>query len=61
MNYYMTYPICGAALAPGEKCECECERESVSSEADVLRAEIARLMETADTSELRFVYGFLRA
>ena len=59
MNYYRTYPICGAALAPGEKCECE--RESVSSEADVLRAEIARLMETADTSELRFVYGFLRA
>ena len=40
MNYYRTYPICRAALAPGEKCECE--RAPVSSEADALRAEIVR-------------------
>lgn len=59
MCYYEVCSKCGAALAPSEKCECE--REPVSSEADVLRAEIARLMETAGTSELRFVYGFLRA
>lgn len=59
MSYYRTCPICGAALDPGEKCECE--REPVSSEADALRVETARLMETADTSALRFVYGFLRA
>ena len=59
MGYYEVCLKCKAALAPGEKCECE--REPVSSEADVLRAEIARLIETADTSELRFVYGFLRA
>ena len=50
---------CKAAFAPGENCECE--REPVSSEADALRAEIARFMETVGTSELRFVYGFLRA
>lgn len=59
MSYYRTYPMCGAALDHNEKCECE--REPVSSKADVLRTEIARLIETADTSELRFVYGFLRA
>ena len=53
MSYYRTYPMCGAALDHNEKCECE--REPVSSEVDVLRTEIARLIETADTSELRFV------
>ena len=31
MSYYRTCPKCGAALDPGEKCECE--REPVRSEA----------------------------
>ena len=44
MSYYRTCPKCGATLDPGEKCECE--REPVRSEADILRAEITRLIKT---------------
>ena len=57
MSYYRTCPKCGAALDPGEKCECE--RESARAEADILRAEITRLIKTADIQSLRAMYGFL--
>lgn len=59
MSYYRTCPKCGAALDHGENCECE--REPVRSEADILRAEIIRLMKSADVKELRAMYGFLNA
>lgn len=58
MSYYRTCPKCGAALDPGEKCECE--QEPMHSEADILRAEITRLIKTTDIQSLRFMYGFLR-
>ena len=58
MSYYRTCPKCGAALDPGEKCECE--QEPMHSEADILREEITRLIKTADIQSLRFMYGFLR-
>lgn len=57
MSYYRTCPKCGAALDPGEKCECE--REPARAEADVLRTEITRLIKTADIQSLRAMYGFL--
>lgn len=28
MSYYRTCPICGAALDPGERCDCRSEGES---------------------------------
>lgn len=58
MSYYRTCPKCGAALDPGETCECE--REPGRAEADILKAEIIRLMESADVKELRAMYGFLK-
>ena len=58
MSYYRTCPKCGAALAPGETCECE--REQERAEADILKAEIIQLMESADVKELRAMYGFLK-
>ena len=58
MSYYRICPKCGAALDSGEKCECE--QEPMHSEADILRAEITRLIKTADIQSLRFMYGFLR-
>ena len=57
MSYYRTCPKCGAALDPGETCECE--REQVRAEADALREEINGLMETADALHLRTIYGFM--
>lgn len=55
MSYYRICPKCGAALDPGEKCDCEPRTES-----DILREEITRLIKTADVRELRAMYGFLR-
>ena len=57
MSYYRTCPKCEAALDHVEKCECE--REPARAEADVLRAEITRLIKTADIQSLRAMYGFL--
>lgn len=61
MSYYRICPKCGAALDPGEKCDCEREREQTPrTESDILREEITRLIKTADVRELRAMYGFLR-
>lgn len=59
MSYCWTCPKCGTTLEPCEKCGYE--REPVRSEADMLRAEIIRLMKSADVKELRAMYGFLNA
>lgn len=56
MNYYRTCPICGAALDPGEKCECE-----QTADKEKMIAAITELMQGATMSELEFVLGYLTA
>ena len=31
MSYYRVCPLCGAALDPGEQCDCRNEKESAAS------------------------------
>lgn len=56
MSYYKTCPVCGAALDPGEKCECE-----QTADKEKMIAAITELMQGATMSELEFVLGYLTA
>lgn len=56
MSYYKTCPVCGAALDPGEKCECE-----QTTDKEKMIAAITELMQGATMSELEFVLGYLTA
>lgn len=61
MSFYRICPRCGAALDPGERCDCERAANQLS-EADtgaLLSVVIGKLRE-ASPEQLLFVYGFLK-
>ena len=35
MSYYRTCPHCGAALDPGERCDCQEEKETAADAANI--------------------------
>lgn len=51
MAFYRICPRCGAALDPGEKCDCERE---------ALTKVIISKLQAASHMELQFIYGFLK-
>lgn len=55
MAYYKTCPDCGAALDPGEKCDCQSEKER---EQELFRH---CLKKEPGVGQLTFVFDGLRA
>lgn len=61
MSFYRICPRCGAALDPGECCDCE-RADNQLSETDTVKllSVVMGELREASQEQLLFVYGFLK-
>lgn len=59
MSYYNKCPHCGAALDPGEKCDCQAAPADIAARRQAIRECIDHALNGADLHEMQIIWQFV--
>lgn len=59
MSYYNKCPNCGAALDPGEKCDCQAAPADIAARRQAIRECIDHALNGADLHEMQIIWQFV--
>ena len=59
MSYYNKCPHCGAALDPGEKCDCQAAPADIAARRQAIKECIDHALNGADLHEMQIIWQFV--